>query len=150
MSQQTFNNPVIIYPILDGDVSSGAGIKANKLQQQRHILEDFTQQRTDTPSAAHHTSFVATSSGTLLAFSAGLAVTGSATDIDFDLLVNGSSVLTAAVNITDSETDDTLSSGVISSTAISAGDVVSIQMTVTTNTGAQGPMCQLFWNENPQ
>lgn len=149
MSQQTMNAAVLIYPLLDGDVSSGANISASKIQQQRVERTNFDLDRGDTPVAADKTLFVATSAGTLKSFNVMLADTGTTTDIDFDLKINGVSALTAVVNITNSETDDTLYSGTITTSSVSAGDVVSVDITVTTSTGAQGPFCQLVWNESP-
>jgi hypothetical protein len=147
MSQLTVPSNIIVSPVLDGDVSAGANIAASKLQQQRFIQTSFDLDRADTPVATHKTVCIASNSGTLKTFTCSLADTGTTTDVSFDLKVNGSSVLTAAVNITNSETDDQGYGGTITSTSISAGDVISIDLAVTTSTGALGPFAQVVFNE---
>ncbi len=147
MSQLTVPTNIIVSPVLDGDVSSGANIAASKLQQQRFLSTSFNLDRGDTPVATHSTVCIASNSGTLKTFTCSLADTGTTTNVNFDLKVNGSSVLTAVVNITNSETDDQGYGGTITSSAISAGDVISIDLAVTTSTGALGPFAQVVFNE---
>ena len=147
MSQLTVPTNIIVSPVLDGDVSSGANIAASKLQQQRFLSTSFNLDRGDTPVATHSTVCIASNAGTLKTFTCSLADTGTTTNVNFDLKVNGSSVLTAVVNITNSETDDQGYGGTITSSAISAGDVISIDLAVTTSTGALGPFAQVVFNE---
>ena len=147
MSQLTVPTNIIVSPVLDGDVSSGANIAASKLQQQRFLSTSFNLDRGDTPVATHSTVCIASNSGTLKTFTCSLADTGTTTNVNYDLKVNGSSVLTAVVNITNSETDDQGYGGTITSSAISAGDVISIDLAVTTSTGALGPFAQVVFNE---
>lgn len=148
MSQQTLNAAVLIYPLLDGDVSTGANISAQKIQQQKVVYTDFGLDRDDTPVAVHKTVFCCTSSGTLRSFGALLADTGTTVDVDFDLKVNNSSVLTSTLNITNSETDNTVYYGTITSSSVSSGDIVSIELTVTTSTGALGPFAKVYIDQS--
>ena len=149
MSQLTVPSNIIVAPILNGDVSAGAAISASKLQQQRVLTTDFDLDRGDTPVAADKTVFVAPSGGTLVRFGCMLANTGTTTDIDFDLQINGTTVLTAPVNITNTESNDTIVNGTITGSVVNAGDVISVVVTVTTSTGAQGPFVQIFMDEAP-
>lgn len=101
-----------------------------------------------TPVTREEIVHVATGPGVLRGFHALLNADGSSTDIDFDLKVNGVSVLSAVVTITDSTGDGVVADGTLSSTALAEGDIVSIAMTVTSSTGAQGPFAWVSFSEN--
>ncbi len=65
--------------------------------------------------------------------------TGTTTDCDMDVLKNGTTMLSAAINITHSDADRAVKDGTLSVTSIAAGDVISVSLAVTSSTGAQGP-----------
>lgn len=92
-----------------------------------------------TPATREEIVFTADAAGTITRFSCLLNENGTSTNIDFDLKVNGTTVLSAVVNQADSDSDKSVKSGSISSANIVAGDVVSISMAVTSATGAEGP-----------
>jgi hypothetical protein len=71
--------------------------------------------------------------------------TGAATtDIDFDLEVNGSSILTGDINILNTTANFTAVSGTISSGTLAAGDyVTAVIKTVTSDNGSTGPRMQI-------
>lgn len=92
-----------------------------------------------TPVAREEIVFVAKGAASIRNFNALLNDTGTSTDVDFDLKVNGVSVLSAAVNITHGDTDRSTQTGTVTSPDLVAGDVVSIELAVTSTTGAQGP-----------
>lgn len=96
-----------------------------------------------TPATREEIVFVATSAGVIRSFRATLNDRGTSTNIDFTLKKNGVSVLSAAVNFTHADADKTVKTGTLSDTAVAAGDIFSIAMTVTSATGAQGPFAEV-------
>jgi len=119
-------------------VAAAAGVDASKLEHQHQIT---LAQDNGAASAAQtrvvHVVYGAT--GTLLAFQAGCetACIGDST-IDVDLHVNGSSVLSAAIELSSSESAYELVEGTISSADLTADDVIEIVITVTAGTGTLG------------
>lgn len=149
--RQTIPDGNIQWPIgflTDSMVDDGTAIDADKLQFIQHVGTNFDTAIGGTPAAREEIVYVSAGTGTLRGFHALLNVTGSTTDIDFDLKVNGSSVLSAVVNITNSDGDGTVKDGTISSTALTADDIVSISMAVTSNTGAQGAYAWVMLEED--
>lgn len=122
---------------ISGD--SGAEIDADKLQHVYKPGTNFDLAIGGTPATREEIVFVASTAGTIRAFHALLNDTGTSTSVSFDLKVNGSSVLSATVDITHSTSDRDVVDGTISSPSLAVGDVVSIAMTATSTTGAQGP-----------
>jgi hypothetical protein len=148
MSQQTLNDALITYPVLNADISSGANISASKVQQHKMISSDFGLDPDDTPAAKTKLVYVAQQSATLTTFRAMLADTGTSTDVSFDLKKNGTTVLTATVDITNSETDNTMYAGTITTTGLSSGDVLTVELSITSSTGALGPYCEITLNDS--
>ncbi|MEK9810749.1 MAG: hypothetical protein VW362_09900 [Candidatus Nanopelagicales bacterium] len=134
--------------IYDRHVNSSAAIDADKMQHAYEKGTNFATAIGGTPATREEIIHIASQAGTIRNFKARLADTGTSTDIDFDLEVNGVSVLSAAVNITHSDSDGTTKSGTISSASFSAGDVITLVMTVTSSTGAQGAYAQVAFEEN--
>lgn len=126
--------------VKNSDVKSDAGIAVTKLKHLHKPSSNFDLAIAGTPVAREEIVFVAGGVGTIRGFRCLLNDTGTTTDVDFDLKVNGSSVLSAVVNITNADGDMTVKTGTISSPALAVGDVVSLELIVTTSTGAQGPM----------
>ena len=130
--------------ILNSDIIGGAGISASKLKHQSVMHADFDQPIGGTPVVYEKTLFMATGPGTIQKCKAWLSDSGTSTDIDFDLEVNGASVLSAQINILHGTGDGTAVSGTVSSGALVAGDIVTaLVATVTSSTGAQGPNLQI-------
>lgn len=92
-----------------------------------------------TPVAREEIVFVASTAGVIRAFHCLLNDTGTSTDVDFDLKVNGTTALSGVVNITNADSDGLVKDGTISSAVLAADDIVSIELAVTSSTGAQGP-----------
>ncbi len=134
--------------VLDEMVSSSTNIDADKLQHAYKPGTNFDLPIGSTPVAREEIVFVASQAGTIRGFHCLLNDTGTTTDVDFDLKVDGVSVLSAVVNITDADVDRDVQEGTISSASLSAGDVVSISLAVTTSTGAQGPFAWADIEEN--
>lgn len=140
----TFNGTINLGTgvVSNTNIQASAGIGASKVQHENTICENFNFVASDTPTAKEVVSFICPASGTITEFSAGLWDTGTTTNVDFDLKVNNSSVLSAAVNVTNSVADRALTSGTISSGSVSAGDVITVDLAVTSSTGAQGPFAR--------
>lgn len=119
-------------------VSATADIDASKLE---HQFAKVYAQESGTTSAdatqAVHVVYGAT--GTLVRFEAGsiTACAGAAT-IDVDLLVNGSSVLSAAITLDNANTARIVEVGTISSASLSDGDVIEIDVDATAGGGTIG------------
>jgi len=126
--------------VTNAAVVASAGIDYDKLDHYELILTNFDLPIGTTPAAREEIIFVARSVGVIQSFHAGLNENGSSTNIDFDLNVNGSTVLSAVVNVDHSDADRTNVAGTISSAALAVGDVVSVSLEdLVATTGAQGP-----------
>lgn len=127
--------------LVNADVSSTAAITHDKVVHYHKPGSNFDLAIGATPVAREEIVYVCSAVGgaTLQAFHALLNDTGTTSDVDFDLKVNGSSVLSAAVSVTNADADRAVKDGTISSSSLSQDDVVSISLAVTTSTGAQGP-----------
>lgn len=134
--------------LVDRHVSAATQLDADKLQHLYKPATNFDLPIGGTPATREEIVFVASTAGIIRAFHCLLNADGSSTDIDFDLKVNGVSVLSAAVNITDATGDGVVQDGTISGAALVAGDIVSIAMTVTSATGATGPFAWAEIEEN--
>jgi hypothetical protein len=82
------------------------------------------------------------------AFNALLNVDGSSTSITFDLKKNGTAMLSSVITITNTTGDRVVTAGTLSVTTFAADDVLSISMTVSSSTGAQGPFAWIELEEN--
>ena len=137
------NNSIGNAPIM-----ANAGIDASKLDHLHIQGTAFGLESTDTPATKRFVVHRARAAGTITACEALLFDSGTTTDVDFDLLVNNSSVLSAQINVVHGTGDRVAVAGTISSGALVAGDVVECQIaTVTSSTGAQGPYMQCVIEE---
>lgn len=123
-------------------------LQASKLQHCYKHGTDFGTVIGGSPATAEKIVYVATNAGTVVTFGALLNVTGSNTNIAFDLKKNGTSVLASAVTITNVNTNRQVSDGTITNTSFVDEDVFSMVMTVTTNTNAAGPYATAAFVEN--
>ena len=129
-------------------VASTTVIDADKLQHLFKPGTNFDLAIGDTPVAREEIIHVASTAGTIRAFHALLNETGTTTNVDFDLKVNGASVLSSAVNITNGNGDRDVVDGTVSSVSFNADDVISVSLAVTSSTGAQGPFAWVELEEN--
>lgn len=125
--------------IANVDVSSTAAVAASKLQHRHKPGTNFGLDSDATPTAQTKLVFVASAACTINGFHCLLNDTGTSTDVDFDLLVNGVSALSAAVNIVHGDSDGEVKDGTLSTTTLAADDIVTIDLATTSTTGAQGP-----------
>ncbi len=101
-----------------------------------------------TPTTREEIVHVATFAGTFRGFHAMLNDTGTTTSIAFDLKKNGTTVLSGAVTITHGTSDRAVVDGTLSVPTFAADDVISIAMTVSASTAAQGPYAFVVLEEN--
>lgn len=125
--------------VFNEDISETTLIDADKLEHVHKPASSFALPIGGTPATREEVVFVASTAGVIRGFHCLLNDSGTSTNINFDLKVNGVSVLSSAVNVVHGDGDRTVKDGTISSAALSPDDVVSIAMTVTSATGAQGP-----------
>lgn len=133
------------------NASSPAGVTKT-----RHLHKAGTNFNTvvgDTPTTKECIIYVATAAGTIRNFRAVLEDTGTSSSMTFDLKKyatggsSGSSVLSAAVSFTHSDTDNTPKAGTISSASYAAGDVFTASLTVSSSTGSVGPFAWAEFDE---
>lgn len=134
--------------VRDSHIASNAAIDVDKMQHCTSFGTCFGFAIGGTPTTREEIVHVCGVSGTIRGFHAALNDTGTSTGITFDLKKNGSTVLSATADITHADTDRQTKDGTISSASVSAGDVLSILMTVTSSTGAQGPYSWVVLEEN--
>ncbi len=119
-------------------VKAGAGVAASKLEHEHRVAYA---QESDTTAAAETrvVHVVRGATGSIVSAAAGCVVAnvGDAT-VSVDVTVNGSSVLTAAIEIDSADAARAVVDGAISSAALTAGDVVEIAVTVDAGTGTLG------------
>lgn len=119
--------------------------------QTRHIFKpicNFDLPIGTTPATRTEIIHVAEAAGNVLAFGAGMYEAGAtATGNTFDLLKNGTTVLSAAVSTATANGDRTVIAGTISAAAYVAGDVFTVALTTGTTGGAQGPFCRAVFDE---
>ncbi len=132
-----------------GNAAIKTGSTGNKVAKEKieHMVTCHTSFGGNNTSALPSSSdewevYIAPRAGTLHSFRATMTTTGTTGNSDFDLLVNGSSVLSAAVNITNSDADNIVTTGTISSTALAAGDRVTIKVTKNSSHDGTGPSAQ--------
>ena len=146
---QLTSGSIAVPAINDGDVASGADVKSSKLRNMYRQFTRFALAIGATPVAREELVFVAALACTVKGFHALLNDTGTTTDCDFDLKKNGVSMLAAVVNITNADADRLVKDGSIAGSAVLAiGDVLSIELIVTTSTAAQGPYAWVNVEEN--
>lgn len=132
--------------IRDAQVASNAAIDVDKMAHLHRVQTDFGVANNTAPSAdVYKTIYTAISAATLRIVKAKLFDTGTSTDVKFNLYKSAAgsttltTVLSATIDLTHSSTDNTFSSGTISTSAIAAGDQLTAFMDYTSATGAQGP-----------
>ena len=118
------------------NVRTAAGIEATKLQHQHQPMVSQSGTAVADTRAIHH---VHGAAGTVEAFRIGLiaACSGNAT-VTADLKKNGTSILSAPIQLTSSEANYEEVEATISTPAVVAGDVLTCVVTVNAGSGALG------------
>jgi hypothetical protein len=126
--------------INNSHISSSAGIAVEKMEHSHMKGTNFATAIGGTPATREEIIHTFTQSGRIAGFHALLNAVGSGTSIVFDLKKNGSSILSGTITITNSSTSKETYDGTLTTnpTTCAAGDIISISMTVSSSTGAQG------------
>lgn len=138
--------------ITDAAVQQNAGIQATKLQ---HQYEKGLAQASNVNAASQRQPIhvVYGANATIVEFEAGaiVPITGNDT-VTVDLWKNGSSVLTAAITLNNTQSARQLVAASLASTTAVAGDVFEVNIVYTHNTGTapQGVFCQMVIQESAQ
>ena len=133
---------------VDTDFALGAGLQASKMKHQDQKTIDFHLASNGTPVTRTVTAFRAQGPGSLRAFAAFLTVTGTSTSVVFDVKVNGSSVLTSTITIVDTDANEQLFTTTFNAATLNSGDIVTVIMTVSSASGAQGPVALLYYDRD--
>jgi len=130
--------------IVNSDIASGAGLETSKMNHQHVFSIDFNLDDADTPVTTEMTFYMPTGAATIKEVKAWLVDTGSSTNIDFDIEINGTSALTGVINFTNSDTNQTSKNGTIATSSVTATQYLTAVMTVTSATGALGGKMQVI------
>ena len=142
----TFNNGEVTNSSFSGNAADA--LDCDKVQQFMTKGTNFGFVIGGTPTTREEIVHVATYAGTIRGFHALLNDTGTSTSIAFDLKKNGTTMLSSVITITHGTADKAVTDGTLSVTTFAADDVISISMTVTSSTGAQGPFAFVVLEEN--
>lgn len=130
-------------------VAGSTDIDSDKLQHLHKVGTNFDLAIGGTPAAREEIVYVCeAATATVRGFHALLNDTGTNTDVTFDLKKNGTTILSGAVQIVHGDADKSIHDGTISSPSLVAGDILSIQLAVSSSTGAQGPFAWAEVDEN--
>lgn len=126
--------------ITNEHISSSAAVDSDKLQHLHKAYTNFDLAIGGTPAAREEIVYVCeAATATVRGFHAMLNDTGTSTSVTFDLKKNGTTILTGVVTIVHGDADKSIHDGTLANAALVAGDILSIQLAVSSSTGAQGP-----------
>ena len=125
--------------IRDSHIKSNAGIDADKMEHVFTASTAFALAIGATPAAREEIVHVANGPGEVRGFHALLNDTGTSTSVTFDLKKNGVSILSAPITVAHTDADRETIDGSLSAVTLAAGDVLSMELAVSSATGAQGP-----------
>lgn len=134
--------------ISSDSISSTTQIDNDKLQHLYKASTNFDLAVTGTPVARHEIVYVADKAGTIRNFNALCYDTGTSASVTFDLKKNGTSVLSAPITITNATSDKAVVAGTITTSTIAIGDVITMELAVSSSTGMQGPYAWAVIEEN--
>ena len=120
--------------VTDTSVAAAAGIGATKLQHSHE--QGYAQESATNAATESRVVFKASGAGTVNAFVAGAVVLLTGNDTcTIDLKKNGTTVLSAPIALSSSDTSRVAKTGTVTSAAFVAGDVFEVVITATHNTG---------------
>ena len=132
--------------VSDAEVATDADITWSKVQGALPFTHNFDLLRTDTPVAKDHIVWEARAAGVIDFVYAGLFESGSSTDVNFNLKLDGTTVLSSVINVVHGTGDHTAVGGTLSTTTFATGAVFSMDLAITSSTGAQGPYMTVGWH----
>ena len=129
--------------IIDADISTDAQISPDKIIMYYKATTAFGSNKGAIPaSTRNRTVFIASRDAVIKRFACGLINTGAATtDIDFDVQVNGVSILSAPLNIVDTDANYQIfeTTTFTPDGALTVDDHVLLEMVPNSNNGGGGP-----------
>lgn len=134
-------------------IASAAGIEATKyIQRQRIVYVDG--EYDDAPTPVNKILHVITgATGSVKQFKAGMASAPSSGSINVDLRKNGvsggDSILSAAINISSSQSDGDMVAGTVQSMSVAVDDILYIVVTDNTSAGCAGLVAVAVIDEDP-
>lgn len=149
LSSQTAGLPA--GSVLDEHVGGSAAIAGTKTLGR--LRQRYAQESATTAAAESRVLHVAHAAGTVVAFKAGCVVANlTGATVTFDLLKNGMTILTAAVQVNDTHAAREVVPGTIATPGIVAGDVLETVITVAAGGGTlgKGAFCLVVLDEAPQ
>jgi len=137
--------------VTNADIAAGAGIDYSKVDSLAIAISNFALAIGATPVAREEIVHTCRAAGTMRFFYAGLNDTGTSTSVTYDLKKNGTTMLSAVVTVAHTDSDRQNKQGTLSVTTVAAGDVISMQLAVSSSTGAQGPfsVCGISYESTP-
>ena len=132
--------------VVNDDVNAAAAIATSKMlhHHTRTVAIESDTSNTDQAWPVH---LVHGATGTLISFECGQIVTANGSSCNMDVLLNGVSVLSAAVTV-GTAAGTTIVAGTLSTTAITDGDVLQISFDQSTSgTAGKGAFGTLTWDE---
>ena len=148
MARVTGNITFDTSDISNDAISATTLLDNDKLQHLHKASTNFDLTVTGTPVARHEIVYVADKAGTIRNFNALCYDTGTSASVTFDLKKNGTSVLSSVVTITNATSDRAVVAGTISTATLAIGDVLTIELAVSSSTGMQGPFAWAVIEEN--
>ncbi len=136
--------------INDGHFSNATGDRLTS-SKQMHVIKcstNFDLPIGSAPVAREEIVYVAPAAATVKLFRAMCYDTGTASSVTFDLKINGTTILTGTISITNADLDRTVKDGALASTSLAADDVLSIALAVSSSTGMQGPYAEVYIEES--
>lgn len=149
--QAVFSNIVLSSGcVTDANVQAAANIASSKLEQRNRQV--YSQESNSTATDGVYVVHVAGAAGNVESFGAGCVVAniGNAV-VAVDLLKNGNSILSAAVQVDSADAARAVVDATVSTATLAAGDVLEIEITGTAGTGTlgKGVFTILDVRENP-
>jgi hypothetical protein len=139
LSQST----IITYPIYGTDVSPSAAIPASALAHAYLVDTNLGLKIGDAPISAEYIVHISNGVETVTGFHAGMNNTGSAASSTFDLLKNGTTILSSPITLANTDPSKVKKNATVSSPTLADGDILSVKVIMSTNTGAAGPYAQV-------
>jgi hypothetical protein len=140
--------------INDGLISAAAGIQYTKLQQQATIRESI-QVYGSNPAATRKTVFICNgATGSILSIKVCVVQVLASGSFNVDVLKNGTTVLSATIAMSSTGGSGGTAydkvAGTVTAPALVAGDVLEMNVTVSSPSGGGGAMCELVVKQDPQ
>lgn len=133
--------------ILNADIAAGAGVVATKIQHQHELT--FAQPNTAATAETKVVHVVKGATGTIVAFRAGSIVAATSTGVaTVNLKKNGTTVLSAVITLDNANTAYIVEEGTISVPALAAGDVLTVEVAVSSTVLPTGLFAQVVLRED--